>query len=203
MIPLGLGIALAVRLGVALPRNPHFAQRLTVVTLMGGTVLFCAISTLMYVFRQSIFQIFITDPLVLQGCEQIWWKVCFYYALLSMYALNMGVAIGLGMQWTLGVITFAVLWGVGLPSAWYFGVVVARSLDVTWHLIYPPYVVMNALLWTVFWRKDWDAVAKAIRAREGIESIELTLSDADDDTRASFYGSICEERLALVEGGAR
>jgi Na+-driven multidrug efflux pump len=207
MIPLGLGIALAVRLGVALPRSTAFAKQLVLVTMVAGSALFIFIAICMYWYRHAIFRFFIEDLAVLQGCDQIWWKVCLYYSQLGIYALNMGVSIGLGMQWTLGIITFSVLWLLGLPTAWYFGVVVAKSLDVTWHFIYPPYILMNAALWWVFYFKDWEAVASEIREREGIESTTELAIDADvfespKRRRSSLYGAI-EERLALVEGCSR
>jgi MATE family multidrug resistance protein len=204
MIPLGLGIALAVRLGVALPRSPAFARRLVGWTLAAGSALFGIVSVIIYRYRHPIFRFFVDDPLVIRGCDRIWWKVCLYYWQLALYALNMGVSIGLGMQWTLGVVTLITLWGFGLPSAWYFGVVVAKSLDVTWHFIYPPYLIMNVTLWWVFYCKDWEQVAKGIRAREGIEAAEISLSSEliRSPRRSSIYGSI-EERLALVEGCSR
>jgi Na+-driven multidrug efflux pump len=203
-----LGIALAVRLGVALPRSPAFARRLAIWTLAAGSLLFGIVSLLVYRHRDPIVRFFVSDdPLVMRGCEKIWWKVCLYFWQLALYALNMGVSIGLGMQWTLGLITLLALWGFGLPSAWYFGVVVGKSLDVTWHFIYPPYVLMNAILWWVFYCKDWEQVAKEIRSREGlVEAVGLFSASseliASPPLRPSLYGSI-EPRLSLVEGGSR
>jgi MATE family multidrug resistance protein len=168
MIPLGIGIALAIRIGVTLPKNVHRAKRLTWTVTLVGMIAFAGMSYSLYVYRFLIFRIFTNDPVVLAGCDQIWWKVCFYLFHLSVFALNMGIATGLGLQWTLGAVTFFYLWVLGLPSAWYWGIYRAKSLDVTWSFIYPPYIFMNVTLLTIFLFKDWNLIQKEILKREGV-----------------------------------
>ena len=81
----------------------------------------------------------------------------------------MGIATGLGMQWTLGVTAIVFLWVLDLPAAYYVAILQGGGLGAAWSLVWPPYVAMNAVLMTSFYFKDWDEIASAIRLREGIE----------------------------------
>jgi len=113
---------------------------------------------------------------VLEGCDEIWAQVCLYIFLLSVFALCTGTATGLGMQWTLGTVNFVCLWLVGLPSAYYFGIVKYHSLPVVWNFITPPYWIMNAGLMFVFGcRTDWHRIARTIRQREEDGTSEMPL----------------------------
>lgn len=108
----------------------------------------------------------------------------------------MGVANGLGMQWTLGVVTFVFLWVVGLPVLYFFALIRDGGLDSVWTWVYPPYTAMNLLLIAAFMRADWYQISAAIRKREGIAD---TLVDEGDIEEAliirveeSKYGSTTE-----------
>jgi Na+-driven multidrug efflux pump len=147
----------------------------------------------MYAYRDSIFQLFTSDVDVILGCHKIWWKVCFYFFHLGIYALNMGVSTGLGMQWTLGVVTFVFLWIFGLPAALYLGISTYHSLEVVWDCIWPPYMFANVALIAIFALKDWNVIAKEVRLREGLER-----GESIDDIEATAYGSIEDERRSLV-----
>lgn len=194
MLPLGLGIALAIRLGHVLPRNPQHAKDLAVATLVIGTSLFVVVALLLYIFREYLFGLFTDEPDVIEYCDRIWWKLCVYFALLAQYALNMGCATGLGMQWTLGVVTVVFLCLFGLPAVWYIGITRAQSLDVVWSLVYPPYVVMDVVLLLCFFTKDWDKVAAEISAREVVKDLEL-----EETMLESHYGyGSMNERQSLV-----
>lgn len=172
MIPLGVGIGLAIRLGNTLPTNVPRAKMLTLSTFLVSTVLFGCMAVAAFTLRETIFSFFTNDPTVIASCDRIWWKVCFYIFHLSVFALLMGIAIGLGMQWTLGVTTFVVLWMAALPGTWYFGVVQAHDLGTVWNWIYPPYIVINLALLCSFISSDWLQISHNIRVREGIESPE-------------------------------
>lgn len=203
MIPIGIGVALSIRLGATLPRNVKRAQQLVVGCGLVSTALFAIMSILLWTFRFRIFHLFTSEqdvlevslccfealvrldascdlivrlPLVLlsQGCERIWWKVVVYFFVLAIFGINMGVATGLGMQWTLGVVTFLFLWVLGLPAVYFFALVRDGGLNTAWTWVYPPYVAMNAVLIVAFSRADWYAISAAIRKREGI-------SDGADD----------------------
>jgi multidrug resistance protein, MATE family len=188
MIPFGIGIALSIRLGAIISQSVHHAQTLTVHVYIWGTMLFAAMSILLYAYRDSIFHWFTSDVDVIVGCHAIWWKVCFYLFHLGIYALNMGVSTGLGMQWTLGVVTFVFLWIFGLPAALYLGVAKYHSLGVVWDLIWPPYMFANAVLMAIFLSKDWKAIHLEVRRREGLERSDSGDDDAIEAT--VVYGSV-------------
>jgi MATE family multidrug resistance protein len=104
MIPLGVGVALSVRLGVTLSQSVRRAKELVVGCYVVGTVVFGIMAVIMYTERLRIFHIFTTAPAVVQGCEEIWWKVCLYFFNLAVFGISIGTATGLGMQWTLGIV---------------------------------------------------------------------------------------------------
>ena len=92
----------------------------------------------------------------------------------------MGIATGLGMQWTLGFVTFVFLWVIGLPAVYFFAIVRHGGLDSTWTLVFPPYIFMNALLIVAFVNADWYAISVAIRKREGISDVFVDEGDIED-----------------------
>jgi Na+-driven multidrug efflux pump len=206
MIPLGIGIALSIRLGATLPRNVKRAQQLVMGCALVSTVLFAIMTFLMYTYRNFIFHLFTTEPDVLDGCERIWWKVVVYFFVLAIFGINMGVATGLGMQWTLGIVTLFFLWILGLPALYYFALLRGGGLEMAWTLVYPPYIFMNAVLVAAFCLADWHAISAAIRKREGIsdtdEIADLLLDEGDIETMVAHdgpkYGSINADRSKLL-----
>ena len=219
MFPFGIGIALAVRLGASLPLSVVRAKKLTIGTLAASVVLFGTVSAMLYLFQDGIFAIFTTEEAVLEGAHMIWPKVCVYYFNLCIYALNMGIATGLGKQWMFGIVTVIFLWGLSLPSMYYLCIVKGGGLSTAWACITQPYIVMNAfLIHHFFWKEDWKEIQVAIRQREGMDeeaSSALFLAcgiDVDDNSRVdepveavSRSGSAVNERtgLLLVESGRR
>jgi len=195
MLPLGLGIALAVRLGATLPQNVDRAKMLAFGCLLFSAVVFGVMAVLMYMLREHIFHFFTEEQEVLDGCEEIWPKVCVFLYVDSIFAINMGIATGLGMQWTLGVVTIIFLWVFGLPSSYYFAVVEGQGLDAAWKWILPPYVGINVVMMIAFVLKDWNALAAQIRLREcmedgDLEALELNVHD-------DRYGSTGESQDLL------
>jgi Na+-driven multidrug efflux pump len=166
-IPLALGNALAVRLGDTLPRSATFARKLVFTTVAVGTLVSGLFCLLLYQYRHYIYRIFIVnDPQIFEGCDEIWIYACLFIWQLSLFGINAGVAIGLGMQWILGAVTFLFLWVLGLPAAIYIGVISTQSLKVVWAFIYPVYTGITVVLWLVFFFKDWETIAQKIRLRE-------------------------------------
>jgi MATE family multidrug resistance protein len=193
MVPLGIGIALSVRLGTTLPQSVKRAKQLVAGTFVVGLTMLGIMAVFLYVYRYWIFRIFSEDPDVLELAEQIWWRVVLYFINLSIFGINMGVAIGLGMQWTLGFVTVLFLWLLGMPAAYYFAIYRGGGLVVAWSWIVPPYAAINVALMFAYLTKDWDEIAAAIRLREGIErgdsDIEgLTLNETHETGR-NGYGS--------------
>jgi Na+-driven multidrug efflux pump len=206
MIPLGIGVALSIRLGATLSRNVKRAKQLVMGCFLVSTVLFAIMTILMYTYRNFIFQLFTTDPDVLDGCERIWWKVVVYFFVLAIFGINMGIATGLGMQWTLGIVTLVFLWIIGLPAIYYFALFRGGGLETTWTWVYPPYIFMNAVLVAAFCLADWHAISVAIRKREGMSDMDrisdLFLEEGYIETLVTHgapkYGSLNAERSKLL-----
>lgn len=108
-----------------------------------------------------------------------------YFFVLAIYGIIIGIATGLGMQWTLGVVTFVFLFVFGLPAVYVFALVRGGGLSAAWTWVYPPYIVMNVVMIGAFLRADWHAISANICKREGV----------DDDTIATDQGDI--EALVL------
>ncbi|HSH01113.1 MAG TPA: MATE family efflux transporter, partial [Anaerolineae bacterium] len=165
MFPLGMGAAASNRIGTTLCQSVPRAKVLAVATLVVSVVIFTLFTGLLYATRAFLFRLFTNDPDVWEGCETIWPSVCVYTWVLVLFGVNTGIATGLGMQMTLGVLTLAFLWCVGLPASYYFALVQGQGLPAVWIWITPPYFLINALLWLRFYTKDWEELATLVRIR--------------------------------------
>jgi MATE family multidrug resistance protein len=193
MIPLGIGMALSIRLGQTLPRSVKRAKQLVAWTLGSTCVLVTMMSAGMYLLRFRIYHIFTNEQDVLDGCDLIWPKALIYSWSLAMFAVCMGIASGLGMQWTLGAVTFICLWIVGLPAVWYFAIYREGGIQVVWSCVYPPYLIMDMILVYRFYVADWDAISHEIRIREHIENEQF------DGSQMKSYGAVDEGNAFLTE----
>jgi len=202
MFPLGLGIALAIRLGATISHHVSRARWLAGGTMAFSVLLFGSSAVLMYALRWSIYRIFTNEDDVMELCDRIWFDVCVYFFVLSFFGVTTGVSIGLGMQWTLGIVTLVSLWCFGLPASYYFAVIRGGGLEAAWRYIWPPYIAINGYMIIAFVTKDWDGISAMIRIREGleqagkpgndVESLAL-LESSEDDGRTqngNGYGSI-------------
>jgi MATE family multidrug resistance protein len=202
MIPIGIGIALSIRLGATLPRNVQRAQQLVVACTLVSTCLFAVMSVCLWIFRDRIFRLFTSEQNVLQGCEEIWWKVVVYFFVLAIYGVIIGIATGLGMQWTLGVVTFVFLWVFGLPAVYFFALIRGGGLGAAWTWVYPPYIVMNVVMIAAFLRADWHAISANIRKREGLTDSIIDQGDIEAlvmHNATLKYGSTTERSVATVQ----
>ena len=206
MVPYGIGVALSIRLGATLSRNVKRAQQLVIGCALVSTLLFGIMTILMYTYRNFIFQLFTREPDVLDGCERIWWKVVVCFFVFGVFGINMGIATGLGMQWTQGIGTLVCMWFIGLPATYYFALLRGGGFETVWTWEYRPYVFMNVVLVAAFCFADWHAISAAIRIREGISDTvkisDLLLDEGDIGTLMAHYGpkygSIDAERSKLL-----
>jgi Na+-driven multidrug efflux pump len=186
MLPMGIGTALAIRLGSTLPRNVARAKQLAFWSIVIAVVLFGLISVFAYTFRHAIFDLFTHDPQVLELAEAIWLKVSVYCFFLCIFGVFSGLAVGLGMQWSLGLVCTFFLWIVALPGLYLHSVTYDGGFVTAWNWIYPPYLFMNIVLLYQFLTSSWDDISREIRVREGIEDMPLIGSDgtvvAKEDT---------------------
>jgi MATE family multidrug resistance protein len=169
MGPYSLGIALSIRLGATLPVLVPRAQQTTIDCFVVSVAVFGALSVIMYTQQDWLISLFTTSEAVIHGCHEIWWDVCLYSFVLSVYGIHMGACVGLGMQWTLGTATIISLWMVGLPSTYYLSVLKHGGIRMAWAMIWPPYILLPIVLTIAIMRADWDEIARDIRKREGIE----------------------------------
>ena len=172
MGPYSLGIALSIRLGATLPVLVSRAQQTTIDCFVVSVVVFGALSVIMYTQQDWLISLFTTSDAVINGCHEIWWDVCLYSFVLSVYGIHMGACVGLGMQWTLGTATIISLWMVGLPSTYYLSVLQHGGIKMAWSMVWPPYILLPIVLTISMVRADWDEIARDIRKREGIELMD-------------------------------
>lgn len=191
MLPTGLGIAISIRIGSTLSTSVRRAQLLSIWSLLIGTVIFFLLSLLLYKLQSFVVSVFTEEEIVAEGCEEIWWKVSFLHFNVGIYGIVMGIATGLGMQWTLGIASFVVLFLLGLPAAYYYAIMQGGELDAIWTWINPPYMLISCLLLVSFLRTDWRAIAADIIEREGCDS-DTDGSDASKEEKHEDggYGSI-------------
>jgi MATE family multidrug resistance protein len=194
MFPLGLGIALAIRMGHMLPHSVSRTRELAFGCWCINAVLSGVVAVLLHVTRHRLYRIFTNDPIIQQGADEIWPHVCIFQFGLCIFAINMGLTTGLGMQWTLGLVTIFFLWILGLPSAYYFAITRGGGLLAAWRCVWPPYLAINFVLMLAVWRKDWEVIAKQIRAREELtEKSPLTCPYQNKTEKLDqLYGATCE-----------
>jgi len=174
MIPRGLGIALAVRIGTILSVDSESAKSLARWSSATGVILFAALATALYLCRQPIFQLFTADSDVLNGVDAIWWKVCAHYFVTALFgSLTMGISVGMGVQWVQGLCLVASLWLFGLPVTYYFAVRENGGISAVWTWLTPPYVLVIAAMVIVFLTKDWAAVTEKIYRRESTVEVPV------------------------------
>ncbi|KAL7564855.1 hypothetical protein ACA910_001600 [Epithemia clementina (nom. ined.)] len=169
MIPLGIGMALSIRMGHYISHNVAQTQALAVGTLFFGSILFGCMAILLYLFQSSITHMFTQDDQVLALCRVIWPNVCWNFFSLGIYAIVIGIAIGLGMQWTLGIVTVTALWGIGMPAAYYFALQRQGGLNAVWTWMWPCYVLISVAMCIAFLRTDWHEISRQVQEREGMQ----------------------------------
>lgn len=195
MVSFGIGVSLSIRLGHILPISVCRAKNVVWGTAIVSCSMFAIMSVALYHYCRFIYSIFTNDSQVVAGCEQIWWKVCVYFFLVSWFALSTGIANGLGMQWTLGMLTIFFLWVIGVPGLFYYGLWSYQSLSVVWSWIDPPYIFINLALLYAFISADWDDISIQIRKREGVDLLHVDHVGPYGIT----YGSVEEERPLFVD----
>jgi multidrug resistance protein, MATE family len=191
LVPESIGIALSTRLGTLLPQDVRLAQQLVIWSFVVCSIIFGIMSYSLYAFRGTIIRLIVSDEDVIEGCERIWWKVSLNFFLWCVYGLNEGVAVALGLQWTLGWLTIVVLWMFGLPCAWYFGIIRYQSIDVVWSWLIVPYACIDVALIVSFLLQDWNKISEEIREREEMEeSSSDEESEPEDENGRSLYGAV-------------
>lgn len=168
MLPYGIGIALAIRIGATLPTDYRRAKKLTIWSVIVSFVLFTIISVVMYMMREQICSLFSSDPDVLEGAKEIWWKIVFTFFHTCCFGIVAGISYGLGMQWAQGWATAGFMWLFSLPALYIHAIVFDGGLSAAWTWIYPPYMGINTFMAFQFINADWEAISRSVQKREGI-----------------------------------
>ncbi|CAJ1936519.1 unnamed protein product [Cylindrotheca closterium] len=171
MIPLGIMIGLTVRLGHLIAYDVPKAKKLAAWCMGFTTLLGLVVSTLLYKFRIGIAMLFSTDEEVIQGCKEIWPKLCYYIFVLYIFGINSAIMRALGMQWQMAAIIFGCLWVGTLPALAYFSIHQGGGIDAVWSTLPVFYTGMQFLLAYSYIREDWYEISKEIR-RHALESVE-------------------------------
>ena len=95
MIPLGIMIGLTVRMGHVIAHNVKRAKLLASWCMLFTTMLGAVVALLLYQFRIQIAMLFSNDDEVIQGCKDIWLKLCIYIFILYIFGINRCVIIDL------------------------------------------------------------------------------------------------------------
>jgi Na+-driven multidrug efflux pump len=162
-------IAMSTRVGNVLPISASRAKTISVWgTLVSCIVLFIVHSTI-YFLRGPIISLFSNDDEIVKGCNAIWLDLTIYTFNANVMFVLSGIAVALGMQWSLGVISAVCLFGLGLPLM-YFNAIAPNdsTIEDLWRWQWPPYTIINAIMIILIARTDWEQTATFIRIREGM-----------------------------------
>jgi Na+-driven multidrug efflux pump len=181
MVPLGVCEAISIRLGNVLPQSATRAKTLCFWYCISGTILFAIMSSLVYICRSWLYQIFTTEEDIIQGCEEIWFKVCLYIFVIGVMSVLDGITTAIGKQWIVGILVVILLWLISLPLLYYFAIYKNGGLNVAWECIWPPNLVLDIVLALYFVRLDWDAASEEARLNESDSSCSSSSSSDDDE----------------------
>jgi len=181
MIPLGIMVGLTVRLGHLIPYNVPRAKRVAAWCMGFTTLLGLGVSLLLHKFRVEIVMLFTSDEEVMQGCQDIWPKLCYYIFILYIFGINSAILRALGMQWQMAAIVFGCLWVGSLPALVIFAIHRGGEIDAVWSILPIFYTLMQFLLAYSYIREDWSRISEDIRNNilENVE--EAKLEDAKSE----------------------
>lgn len=166
MVPLGISIGLTVRMGTVISTDVRKAK-LMAAWCMGFTIVLGAIvACLLFRFRIEIARLFSDDPEVIQGCRDIWPRLCYYIFILYIFGINSAILRALGMQWRMAAIIFGCLWLGTLPTIVLVSIHENGGLDAVWVILPCFYTLMQILLALSYLTLDWHEISKQIREKE-------------------------------------
>jgi len=185
----GLATGLAVRIGTELSRNVHRAKLIAMWCMGFAIAVGAFISLGLYWLRIPIIRWFTNDeqvfkvsttaasefmekrqynltncvPLSLQGCLNIWGRVCIFVFILYIFSINRAIMRALGMQWCIAAVVVTCLWCGALPAIVYMAVFLRQELHVVWTILPVSYAIMQVLLIFSYARVDWTQISDSLR----------------------------------------
>jgi multidrug resistance protein, MATE family len=181
MIHLGIGIAVSIRVGNVIPQSVSQTKLICVYAVVFSSIVFAIIAILTYIGRSYIYSLFTTEQDVIDGCEQIWFKVSLYSFNMGIYTVVDGISTGLGKQWLAGYLTILFMFVLGIPSLYYFAVYKEGGLDIAWLWLLLPNIGVNVALAIGLALSDWDAISAKILEEDSDSEYDENYGDVDDD----------------------
>jgi Na+-driven multidrug efflux pump len=163
MLPLGVSVGLAVKMGHVIGKSPSRAKLMA-----GGCMVFTAglgvlVSLLLHLFRFQVIGAFTNDEDVLEMALAIWPELCYYLFLIYIFAINVATLRALGLQWRAASIIMVTLYCCTLPAVIYFAVVRGGGLIAQWKVLPVCYSFMQIALAMGYMFLNWNDHAKKIR----------------------------------------
>ena len=182
MIPLGISIGLAVRMGHVIAHNPNKAKRMAAWCMGFIVVIGAMVALLLHTFRYEIIHMFTTDDDVIHGALNIWPSLCCYIFLIYIFGINHAILRALGMQWRLAAIISVSLYFFTLPTVVYLAVIRGGGLETQWKILPIFYTGMQAALVIGYMAVDWEKHSHAIREGMLISIIEAKEIEPTEQT---------------------
>jgi multidrug resistance protein, MATE family len=165
MIPLGLAIGLSVRIGHVLGESVKKAQLIAAGCMGFAITIALILAIVMYHFQSEIVGLFTDDEEVVQGCREIWLNVCLYIVLQFVFGINSGIMRALGLQWKMAAVLCIVLWCIALPTLLHVAIRNGGGVTAIWKCLPIFYVVLNALLTSIYSTADWQSISDSIQGK--------------------------------------
>lgn len=203
-IAMSFGIAFNVRIGSTLAVNPEQAKHLCLWCYIVGITISAALSLWFYHQQPLVTSMFTNDDDVLALCTQIWPHVSIYTFHVCIFIQSIGIVNALGFQWTLGVLTVAILWVLALPAIYFGSVVRHGGLVMIWKLLYLPYFVINVLIAYICLSANFEQLSLELQRRERTNSLAIERNEETDTTSTyttSFYCTSSKSEKAFTYNG--
>lgn len=200
MIPLGLSIALSIRMGHIMSKSPKRAQALAAISVATTTLFGILLAAMFYYTRDFVVGRFTTNADVIAGCREIWPNVCIVLVLRFVYCINTGILRGLGMQWRMAGIVLLVLWFSCIPTLIHVGVYGGGGVVAIWTWLPYFYVALNVLLILCYVLPDWERINDSIEKKK--TASEVSADTTDNDVAVDEHGGLddphANEKTRLV-----
>ncbi|KAL7575149.1 hypothetical protein ACA910_018642 [Epithemia clementina (nom. ined.)] len=171
MIPLGVGIGLAVRVGHLLAQHQQQqhdharflgAKSLALSCLLFTSVMGLVVAMILYLMRFHVISCFTQreDGPVFALALAIWPYFCCYVFLIFVMGISTSILRALGLQWRAAGITSITLYGITLPAVLYFAVYRNGGLVTQWKVVPICYVGLQIALILGYIRINWEEHAE-------------------------------------------
>ena len=163
MLPLGVSIGLAVRMGNIVASDTRRAQLIAAWCMVFIAVVALSVSGLMFYLRHEIIGLFTSDEEATRLALSIWPFLCYYNFLIYLMGISTAILRALGMQWRAAGITSGSLYGLTLPSVVFFAVYKQGGLVVQWRVLAVCYTVLQIVLSLGYLLLNWEGHAAKVR----------------------------------------